>query len=369
MTETKVYTAISQSATNTARIFDLCERGRIHEAQALLVESDDPEMLLARGVVEYWLARIGTKVSIEDAKNRLTKAEAAGADPYRCQVFLGLCYWRQGCDTTARIMFDHAEQSPAPHTKYLALLARTQIQCEQGRWREAFKTLDSMAALVDKESDCNKGKFFNQRANANYHAFHELGEDYRDRSFADYKTAIHFFDLSGSLRHKGTTLNNLAFLYRAIDPPQAHRYVDEAIVLFSRIDDRSSLGSAKDTKAQIYLRTDNLREALVCANDSIRLLTAIDDEVWLPTSYATRAMIYGLMRETEKAAEDSTRAAGSEETKRISRALDYAKGKVTVAARELGMSHSTLIKIINQHPELKLLRKKPRVRHKSIIKK
>lgn len=347
------------------QILDLCERGRIKEARGLLIDSAEPGMLLARGVVYYWLARSGSEFTIEEAKNVLTRAQEAGADPGLCRVFLGLCYWRQAQDEEAQIMFADALKSDDPHIKYLALLSRTQVEGDQRRWRDALKTISAMAEFVDSESDANKGKFFNQRANTYYQAFEDVGGEYRDKALTDYEAAREFFERSGSLRHEANTLNNIAFLYRITDTKEAHDYIDRAIDLFTRQGDRAGIGSAKDTKAQIFLYADNLAQALRCANESIELLSAADDTVWLPTSYATRGTIYKQLRNLDKAAGDFSVAAQMEEVKRLRTALMKAKGKVTVAAKLLGLkNHSSLNFLLRKHPELISLRRQSWKRRK-----
>lgn len=374
MIETKVYHKTSSTvlAVNRAsRILDLCDCGQLAEARRLLIDDPSPDMLLARGVVYYWLARTGSEFTIEEAKDILTKAEHAGANKGLCRVFLGLCYWRQGRDEEAVILFQEAAKSDEPEVQFKALLSRTQVEGDQVRWRDSLKTLALMANLLDLQTDCNKGKFFNQRANAYYRAFEELGDDYRDRALTDYEAARVFFERSGSVRHEANTLNNIAFLYRAQDPKQAHEYIDRAIELFTRLGDRSMLGSVKDTKAQVFLFADQPHQALKWANASVRLLIAADDVVWLPTSYRTRGTIYQQLGQLDKAHADFELAASTEEAKRIRDALMRTGGRLAPAARRLGYKgYTTLRSVIKtRHPKLKSLLRPSYTRRKSIIKK
>src|ERR1051326_3581321 len=112
MTETKVYHQTGSYLTissRVARILDLCERGRLDEAQKLLIDDVSPQMLLAQGIVCHCLARTGTAGSHEKAKEILSRAARLGANKDLCDVYIGLCYWRQGDDGEAvRIFNQHS---------------------------------------------------------------------------------------------------------------------------------------------------------------------------------------------------------------------------------------------------------------------
>lgn len=372
MTETKDYHETGRAAPikgRAAKILALCELGHLDQARALIDNSLDPNMLLMRGMVHHGLARAGIMFSHESAKDIVTRAMRLGADPDLSAVVLSLAYWRQGQESEASIVLESALTTRNLHTRFLALLARIQIETDKKDWRAMLNTIDAMAQLVDSENDCNKGKYFNHRGIAYGYAFEECGGDYRDRALADYHTALHHYENCGSDKYQGITLNNMASLCRVYDPTRAHGYIDQAMNIFIRLKDRVALGGSKDTKAQIFIYEGNLQSALRWANDSIRLLTSADDVCWLGNSYATRGMIYRQLGEMDNAIRDFELAANAEEAKRIHDALVCVGGRLTPAAKILKYKgHSTLRFVIKEkHPELKFLLRPSWKRRKSIM--
>ena len=429
MTETASLTRTGSSSRNAAkieRIIDLCDRGWPREAESLLLDSEEPDMLMAKGIVCYSLARSGADKWHEDAKDCLTRAQRLGAPHALCAVYLGLCYLRQKHEQEAGVMFSVALGDRDPHIQFLALLGQIQIPTDKKEWRESLQILEKMALLYEDESPVNKGKFHNHKGLAYRQQFEETGDDaFLDRAIQEYEAAKFHFESADCSAYEACVLNNLAYLFIRTDTKQAHDNADRSMRIYGRLDNRVGTGTVADTKAQVYLAEHDPKMALRWANESIKCLASPDDAAYLANSYFTRGKAYvdlnlndlaladfriaarvsenipaiidqkispeymvEFYRELPDSPDkhtglrvidallgcppDELRAINKERTRtQIREALEEAGGRVTVAARILGLKdHSTLSYLIEkQFPELKDARKPRYRRRKSLAKK
>jgi tetratricopeptide (TPR) repeat protein len=280
-------------------VIRLCVSGRVDKARDILPTSGrEPDLLLARGVTSYWLARTNGTSTYEAAKDSLTEAarlfiEMGETERSRlASVWAGLCYWREGQAAEASIMFKEATSSTDPHVRLLAHLNTTVLQTDHRRWREALATLESVRELLDRD-DCAylKGHFHQQRGLAYKLAYEETNsESDLDNALLEYEAASEHFEVTGNALCEAAILNNLGNLYRiGKQYSRAHNNVDRAASLYERLNDRSNLAQVKDTKALILLDEGQYRRAKRYADQSVALLS--DHKGWLTGSLITRAKI------------------------------------------------------------------------------
>lgn len=323
MIETAIdYHALGEDSTSSAdRILELCYAGQIAEARRLLVGGGDPESLLARGVVYYWLASTGSEISIEEAKDILAKAQRLFLEienterALLCQTFVGLCYWRQGQSAEAMILIGSAGQEAAsPRVQYLALISKAVLQTEHTAWREALRTLEALAPLMDAETNLSlKGRFHHHRGLAYKQGNDEEG-GHLDQALIEYEAAIDYYERAGNARYEARILNNLAMLYLSIDPRRAHANIDCAIRLLQAQGERAELAQARDTRALIYLAEGHLKSAKSSADQAVALQRISDDQTWLPSFLITRARIFARMNLLSLARRDFAEAVTLAET-------------------------------------------------------
>jgi len=305
-TITDYHTPAQSSATSVWRIAFLCVDGRTDEAAALLGGGCDPHSVLTRGIVEYWQASSGNGLH-EQAKDTLTRATELlwdRNDQLLAQVFLGLCYSRQGQPREAAILINQAATDTTDDlTRYVALLSSAVLDLEQKAWQSALDTLGLTAPMVDEIPNATlRGKFFHQRGLA-----YKLGGDF-DAAINNYDSALVHFEEAGNDECQARTLNNLANLYICIDTNRAHINIDPAISIFRRIGSQLELAQAYDTKAQIYLQEADYRRALGSANQAIEFLSN-DQQLWLPDFLSTRGRAFAGLKQIPEALADFTQAA------------------------------------------------------------
>lgn len=297
-----VYHALDSELSSRDRtdlVLRLCDSGQVDQAAEIVTAADDADAQLARGVVEYWQARTGGSATYENAKDLLSCAGRVFSDTgdairsQLCDVWLGLCYWRQGQSAEALVLLERSAQSSDSHVKFIALINLSVLHTDHARWRSALAALSEAQPFFDSEPSLSwKGKFFQQRGVAYKQAFDETKQDdYLDRALTDYEAASEQYEIAGNLRFEAAIVNNVANLYRVAGLlNRAHVNADRAISLYQRLGDRSHLGHAKDTKALILLDEGQYKRAKYVADQAVALLSS-HGEGWLSIPLVTRGKI------------------------------------------------------------------------------
>lgn len=394
------------------RVFSLCQDGRIDEADSLLVEdAGSPDLLFANGYVQYWRVSTGRPGSFEAAKDTLTHAVrlfSERGDRERellCNVYLGLCYSRQGQPAEARVLIGEAFYAEEPLTVYLARLSAAVVELEEKNWQAAKDHLSVAQPTVELWSLSLQGRFYMHRALA-----HELAKE-TDGALTDYEQALVYFEQAGNWEFAARIYNNLANTYLRFDTRTAHLNIDPAITIQRRLKNYPELANCLDTRALIFLEEGKLKDAEKAINEAIELLET-DHQIRLPGFLITRGRIYAEEGLTGNAKVDFLRAIeiaelnnntgtvvrgavkalctaaernfhrmaaspsradfrskeNAEESELFRRALAQCDGSVADAAQLLGMKRTTLItRINNHHPELVSVTKPKRRR--SILRK
>ena len=260
MVETSTAEFTDSLAFTICRAFELCEIAEYDQAGESLPfpdqESSDGELLFVWGVIASGQGRQ------EQAKDLLSKAarilKPALAELAR--VYLSVCYWRLGEDSSASILLD-IEPSDL-QAKFCWLMVRMMIEAEQRNWNEALALLEKAEPFVERVSIPNQGKFFNHRGLA----FRNLGE--YDRALIDFESACSHWQDAPKLR--ALALNNTGRLYSLTgELDKALACVDEAISL---VDSRQLLGQFYDQRSIILLEHGLTEQAEIESRKAISYL-------------------------------------------------------------------------------------------------
>lgn len=281
------------------RVLSACFEGQVNEARQMLSGDADADGLLARGVVTYWLARVGSEYTYEAAKDLLSQASRLFLErgdverSHLTDIWLGLCYWLQGQFPEAFILLNKSAESCDPNVRFMALVNISVLQTEYSRWSFSLATLATAQPLFDLQENYSwRGKFFQQRGLSYKQAYEETRDkNYLDRALTDYEAASDHYETAGNSRSEAAIMNNVANLYRVDGQLQrARNSADRAITLYERLGDRSHLAHAKDTKALILLDSGEPMRAKKYAEQSIALLRKFDP-AWVTIPLVTLARI------------------------------------------------------------------------------
>lgn len=298
-----------------------CWEGDVARALVLIPHGDDADALLAQGVMGYWKARTDDG-DYERAKDLLSQSarlfiESGERDrALLAGIWVGLCYWRQGRLSESYIILARSAEATDPHVQFLALVNTSVLHTERGSWGCSIRSLERAQEYFELESSLSwRGKFFQQRGLSYKQAYEETETtDYLDKALTDYEAASEQYEFAGNVRYEAAILNNLGNLYRVAQQfNRAHNNVDRAITLYERLQDRSHLAHAKDTKALIFLDEGQFKRAHKFADQAVGLLRG-HDEGWLSVPLITRGKIFSKMAQISQAQRDFEEAALVAET-------------------------------------------------------
>lgn len=437
-------------------------------------ERPNVEWLSERTVAEV-LLQVGVLSSRTGATRQVAGAQGAAKDlitesvalfeklgePNRAadaRADLSICYWRKGSYAEARAVL---ESTAALIEENAALKAKTVlcfavVESSAGRYGDTLRLLTESAPFFGEGlSHRLRGIFHNELAIAlGMLGTAERRQDYHDRARIEYKAAVFHYEQSGHEQYGASAENNLAFLlYKFGRYRDAHKHLDRAQAVLTRLKDASALAQVDETRARVLIAERRYRDAERTLAGALKTLEKGDESALLADALTVQGVIrarlwehqssIGVLRRAAEVAEaagalpnagqamltlveengssrlltaaevyDAYRKAdrllkGTQdaedverlracarlvmrrlsdatiheknfslygamhefEAKLIGQALDEAGGSVTKAAKLLGLTHQTLISILEQrHAALAAKRKPAQKRLKSIIK-
>ena len=207
-----------------------------------------------------------------------------------CQIYIALCYWRDGEQQDARVWIDTSLAHDLPMSSDTRLYAHVIRSLILVSLKEHETNIVNCKAV--EEDFC---KYAAPVLRAGIYA--NLGISLKNvgqlSEATRYLTLARIFHAKA--RHKvylATIYNNLAQLYKEQERfPEAHDSVDAAIKIYRQLKDHNREGSSLDTKAQIYLYARDLKNALAAVDRSIAILKKSGDSDFLAESLLTRAKV------------------------------------------------------------------------------
>lgn len=370
------------------------------------------EVVLRAGVLT---GTIGSKNQIADAQEKAKdliseSLRAFESQRYRkkiseAQTELALCYWRTGEINEARDYLNEAlsRLTIDSDLKAKAVIRLAVVEFRANQHDKALRILTKHAPLFDR--------IHNHTLIGSYHdtignALEDLAalkkrSDYVDRALIEYAAASYHFEQAQHRCYLASVENNLGMLYFRINRcDEAHGHLDRARRIFANLKDKSTVPQVDETRARVFLSQGRLIDAERAARSAVfnqenserhsflaealithgRVLARLErygaslsafrraielSERTENTSQASEAALTAFreigehLSATERGQLISGRGWGEDKHSRerdlIKLALDQAKGKVTHAARILGMSYPALSYML-------------RTRHKDLLK-
>jgi tetratricopeptide (TPR) repeat protein len=245
-----------------------------------LAEVTAAEVLLQCGSLSGWL---GSSKRIEGAQDaakdliseaqRIFEFHGLRKRVAESEYEIGICYWRSGAFDEARLVLrdalsrlgeDDVEQ------KGKILIRRTLVEISAGKYHDALQILKEAEPVFKVASDALKGRWHAQMGLT----LRRLGTagggaDYFDRAIIEYTAAIFHFGQAGHERYLANNENNLAFLFYKLGRyGDAHKHLDRAQGILTRLGDAGILAQYGETRARILLaekRYGKAAEVIKCA--------------------------------------------------------------------------------------------------------
>ncbi|HJP94514.1 MAG TPA: helix-turn-helix domain-containing protein [Pyrinomonadaceae bacterium] len=361
------------------------------------------EVLMRAGVLTGWIDSeqeqaknfISESLTIFESRNHKKKIAEA-------QTELALCYMRVGEYENASDLLKLALTQLATdgELKAKAVLRSGIVKRHAGPLNEALEFLTKNTALFERvNSQLLKG-CYHQTLGDVLKDLYELERtgDYIDRAFMEYTAASYHLEKAEHKRYLGHVENNRGFLYLKINHcADAHEHLSRARRIFANLNDKVTLAQVDETRARVFLKEKKNAEAEKAARSSVLALENSDRPSLLAESLkrhgialarvgnyadaltAFRRSVHLLQAiDSLSCAADTTLAAFQEldqqlaikgaitasgrpldeqvfalEHELIKHALETAQGKVTFAARSLGMSYQRLDhKLQTKHKDL-----------------
>jgi tetratricopeptide (TPR) repeat protein len=364
------------------------------------------EVLLRAGVLTGWIGRdqeqakdfISESVTIFESRKYKKKVAEA-------QTELALCYMRIGEyeNATDLLRLALTELTTDSELRAKAILRSGIVKRNASLLDEALIYLTSHAALFDKiNSPLLKGCYHQALGDV----LMEVCEPDRDRVFLEYTAASYHFEQAEHRRYLANVENNLGFLYLEINCcKEAHEHLNRARRILTSLNDRIVLAQVDETRARVFLKEKRNAEAEKAARSSVQTLEARDRPSLLAEALKRHGMALARLGHYSAALNDFRRAIDlsqdsfnraadvaltafqelgeriavkeavttsgkplheeifSLEHELIKHALENAQGRVTFAARTLGISYQRLThKLRTKHKDL--LKDRSPLRHR-----
>jgi tetratricopeptide (TPR) repeat protein len=364
------------------------------------------EVLLRAGVLTGWIGGDQIGDTQEQAKDLISKSLAIfESRNYKkkiaeAQTELALCYMRIGAYDNASdlLKLALAELTTDGELRAKAVLRSGIVKRHASQLNEALIYLTDNAPLFDKiNSPLLKGCYHQTLGDVLKDVCESVRPgDYLDRAFLEYTAASYHFEQAEHKRYLANVENNLGFLYLKINCcKEAHDHLNRARRIFTCLKDRIALAQVDETRARVFLKEKRDADAEKAARSSVRTLETSDRPSLLAEALKRHGMALArlghysaalnafrraidLSQDSFNRAADVALTAFQElgerlavkeavttsgrplheeifllEHELIKYALANADGRVTFAARTLGMSYQRLThKLQTKHKDL-----------------
>jgi tetratricopeptide (TPR) repeat protein len=316
------------------------------------------------------------------------------------QTELALCYMRVGEYDNASDLLKLAlwELTTDSELKAKAVLRLCIVKRHASPLNEALAFLTDTKPLFHKiNNQTLKGCYHQTLGDVFENLWDSAGpKDYLDRALIEYVAASHHFELAQHRYYLANVENNLGFLLYKVDQfEEAHEHLNRARRIFTCLKDRIALAVVNETRARVFLKEKRDEEAEKAARSSVQTLENTDRPSLLAEALKRHGMalarlghysnaLNAFRRAIDLSQDSFNRAAdvaltafqelGAQlavkeaittsgrpldeeifllEHELIKYALDDAEGRVTFAARTLGMSYQRLThKLQTKHKDL-----------------
>lgn len=372
--------------------------------EPLCIDGDYPQLLLICGILTQELGEMRLARSQSSAKDMLSKAARLfGSDPreQEARFWLGIAYLRCGEHREALAIANDLLEGKTGNAELVFCAGRLQAlaRLNLGETGAAETALYAIEVFLPVVSALARGRFYLNRG-----MVHRQSGRY-ELALNDYAEATVAFRDAGSLRYEAAAENNRAgVLMEQGRLEQAEEAARSAVLLFRELGDRAHEAKALDQLAQVFGRAERFEEMEIYSNEAVAILSSGDHDGWLAEALTTHGIAcgrLGLARAQEhlqhaleicdrqgdpKQADVITRAmwqaavAGKNAVDLLSisvapleraaceRVLEKHSGRIRPAAQDLGLTHQSFQRKLENHfPDLLAQRRPKRRRHKSLI--
>lgn len=266
-----------------------------------LEETTAAEVLLQCGSLT---GCFGTSKQVEGAQDkakdligealRLFEAHGLQSRVAEAEYELSVCYWRAGALDEARAMLQDAGRRLGEgdvEQRAKILIRSTVVEVSAGRYNDALKILDEAESVFGIAPDALKGRWHGQRGMV----LRRLGAaegraDYLDRAIIEFTAASIHFERAGHERYCGNAENNLAMLlHRMGRHAEAHRHLDRAQRIFTRLGDAGSVAQVRETRARVFLAEKRYEKAAEVIQGAVGALERAGEQALLADALTVQA--------------------------------------------------------------------------------
>lgn len=274
-----------------------------------ITPSLNAEILLQCGTLSSWLGVTSQLDVQEKAQDLLTEALRIfqGLNlknkVSEAQYELGMCYFRQGAYSEARVVLDEAMKGlEDEELKAKILIRRTIIEIWVGKYHEALDTLKEAQSFIDSCSDAVKGRWHGQMALVlRQLAVAEGRGDYADRAIIEFTAAIYHYEQAKHERYCAINLNNLAMLlYRMERYEEAHDNLDRAHAFLEKLNDVGLLAQVEETKARVLLAEECYIEAIQVIIGVIDIFEKSGEHALLADALTIKATVQARLKDYDR---------------------------------------------------------------------
>ena len=364
------------------------------------------EVLLRAGVLTGWIGSERIRDAQEQAKDFLSESLTIfESRKYKkkiaeAQIELALCYMRtdEYDNASALLKLALRELTADSELRARAILRFCIVKRHASPLKEALTFLTNNEPLFHKiNNQTLKGCYHQTLGDVLENLWDSEGpKDYLDRALIEYAAASHHFELAQHRYYLANVENNLGFLlYKVHEFEEAHEHLNRARRIFTCLKDRIAIAGVDETRARVFLKEKRHAEAEKAARSSVHTLENSDRPSLLAEALKRHGMALArlghysaalnafrraidLSQDSLNRAADVALTAFQElgerlavkesvttsgrplheeifllEHELIKYALENAQGRVTFAARTLGMSYQRLThKLQTKHKDL-----------------
>jgi tetratricopeptide (TPR) repeat protein len=276
------------------------------------------EVLLQAGVLSGWLGKL--KGAQDAAKDLISESaalfenlgESNRAAAARAES--ALCYWREGAYSEARLILEQAAANIRDDASLKAktVLRFAMVETYAGRYSDAFHLLRDYAPLFNEDvSHTLRGSFHNELARV----LRRLGaaegrQDYHDRAIIEYTAAVYHAEQAQHESYLARIENNLAFLlYKLGRYRDAHKHLDRAQAIFTRLRDEGSLAQVHETRARVLVAEQRYRDAERTLSGAVKTLEQGDASALLAEALTVQGVVWARLWEYQSSINVLRRAA------------------------------------------------------------
>ncbi len=272
------------------------------------------EVLLTSGILTGWIGgRTENRETQEEAKNLITESityyESVGdkKSVAAARSEIAFCYWRGGQLDEARILLREAlEDLPAGTSRARALLKLVTIESSALKFDVSARILDENAALFEHVSnDTIKGSYHNEIAIVlrNFaRAEPSKRDEYLKKALTEFERADHHFTLGRNSVYRCIVKNNVGLiLFNLARYKEAHKYLLEAQRLTASLKDKVRVAQIDETRAQVFIAENKLRDAETAIREAIRVLEKSGQHALLAEALVTQGIVLARLKQDERA--------------------------------------------------------------------